>query len=157
MTKLLKTAFTVLFALGIVLAVSAVPLEKTIGYSGYLRDAGGPISGTRELVFKIYDVDTGGAALWDETYPLGVVTFTDGEFTVALGSITPFSAHPDLNFHSNTQYWLGITIGVGGPELSPRKKLLFVPYTFSSDIETRTTDPATLDLYTGRIWLRTDL
>ncbi len=160
MTKLLKTAFTVLLLSGVVIAVSADPLQKTIGYSGYLRDGLGPISGTRDLVFRIYEAATGPTAdaLWTETWTgTNIVTITEGEFSVELGSITAFSTATELNFHSNTQYWLGITVGVGGTELSPRKKFLFTPYSFSSEIETRDDDPPAAELVPGRIWLRTDL
>lgn len=153
MTKFAKYAFIALFAIAAVVTATAADLEKTIGYSGYLREGGSPITGTRDLVFAIYSDAAGGTPLWTETIT-GVI-FMDGEFSVALGSVTPFGTASGLNFHSNTQYYLGITVGVGGAELSPRKKFLFVPYSFSSELELRTSDPASP--VTGQMWLRTDL
>ena len=155
MTKFVKLALAAMFGLLIVFSAAAADLQKTIGYSGYLTDAAGPINIDKVITFRIWDAATGGTAVWVEEIP--VVHFIDGEFSVSLGELVPFSSAAGLNFHSNTQYWLGITIGpiTNTNELSPRKPLLFVPYSFSSELELRTSDPATP--VTGQMWLRTDL
>src|SRR5512136_3098407 len=56
-------------------------------YQGLLLDsAGSPVAdGDYELTFSIYDVATGGTALWSETQ---TVTVTSGLFNVQLGLTT---------------------------------------------------------------------
>ena len=61
----------------------AVPPE--INYQGYLRDVdGNPINGPVKMTFSIYDVTSGGTALWTETHT--DVDVTDGVYSVVLGS-----------------------------------------------------------------------
>ncbi len=150
MNRIIRIAVVVVFLAGVTFFAAADPLQKLIGYTGFLTELGTPVTGARDLTFKIYSAATGGTPLWTETHT-GVVV-TDGEFTVSLGETVPLDGSVD--FHSNLQYWLGVTIGAG-VELTPRKKLLFVPYAFKAEIETRTSDPASP--VTGQIWLRTDL
>ena len=70
---------------------------KTINYQGYLTDAGGnPVNGTRSIVFSIYNVNSGGTALWSETQSVAV---NNGIYSVILGSVTPINlpfATPEL-------------------------------------------------------------
>lgn len=151
------------------MSAAADTLNRHIGYSGFLATGSPPVAvnGPRDLVFRIYTVLSGGTAVWEETHSVEVV---EGEFSVNLGK-NHLNGLDDLDFSSDVQYWLGITIGLFGTELSPRKEILFVPYAFRGDsaaaaetaetadtaisIETRSDDPATpVD---GQIWLRTDL
>ncbi len=147
-----RVALVVVLFVGIVVMGFSAPLNKYIGYSGYLTDAlGDPVDGTQNLTFRIYSVASGGTAIWTETQS---VILDMGEFSVNLGSVSALSV---VDFSADTQYWLGIQIGMG-TELSPRKLLLYVPYSFRSNsviIEGRTSDPASPQ--TGQIWLRTDL
>ncbi|MBS3052816.1 MAG: hypothetical protein J4428_05605, partial [Candidatus Aenigmarchaeota archaeon] len=47
-------------------ALAAIP--SVINYQGKLTDASdNPLTGSYNFVFKIYDVSTGGTALWSET------------------------------------------------------------------------------------------
>ncbi len=100
--------------------LAAVP--PMINYQGRLTDAAGtPVPDDDYVVFfSIYDVPSGGTALWTETQ---FVTATDGLISVLLGSTTPLT---DTVFSSTTRY-LGVRIGAA-PELSPRKILATVPY-----------------------------
>jgi hypothetical protein len=129
----------------------AAPLGQQIGYSGYTRYLGTAYTGALDVIFKVYDVATGGIALWEEDWTLAAahpqVNFVDGEFSVNLGTYTPFAG--SLDFHSNTQYYLEITLA--STVLSPRKPLLFVPYSFSTQIDTRTSDPSSP--VAGQMWL----
>ncbi|MEE8186462.1 MAG: hypothetical protein V3T99_02230, partial [Nitrososphaerales archaeon] len=79
--------------------------------------------GDYELSFSLYDVETGGTALWGEIY--SSVPVTEGVFHVILGSLDPLS----LNF--DRQYWLGVTVG-GDTEFSPRIQLTSSPYSLNS-------------------------
>jgi len=98
--------------------VAAVP--RTISYQGVLKDAGGVIvpDGEYDITFRIYDVATEGAALWNETQTLQV---TAGIVSLTLGDVSGL----DLPFDG--LYWLGISIETHG-ELSPRIELTTAPY-----------------------------
>lgn len=98
-------------------AVASVP--PTMSYQGSLRDLGGavPPDGPYAFVFRLYNVPSGGAALWQESQTLPV---TGGLFHAILGAVTP------LNLPFDAQYWLETT--VGGDILSPRVVLTASPY-----------------------------
>jgi hypothetical protein len=108
-------------------AVGSVP--QTISYQGVLRDAMGNTvpDGNYSITFSLYDVETGGSALWSETQSLFV---EDCVLNAILGSVTPLS----LPF--NVGYWLGVSVD-GGAELTPRVRLTGSPYAFTAvDVET---------------------
>ena len=99
---------------------AAVP--KTMNYQGYLTNAGGqPVNGTVSMVFSLYNVDTGGTALWTETHQ--TVTVDNGIYNVVLGAGNPTPVPLALPF--DTQYYLGITVGTD-PEMTPRQPLTSV-------------------------------
>jgi hypothetical protein len=91
-----------------------------MSYQGVLKDAAGvPVpDGNYQLTFRLYNVASGGAALWTETQTLAVA---GGILNATLGSVTPLSLAFDA------QYWLGISVS-GGAELTPRVQLTSAPY-----------------------------
>jgi hypothetical protein len=93
---------------------------NTISYQGVLTDGSGNIvaDGNYNLTFKLYDVATSGAALWQE---LQSVNITKGIFNVNLGSVSP------LTIPFDKPYWLGITVQ-SGSELAPRIELTSSAY-----------------------------
>jgi len=109
--------------IGAIIASSAVP--KLISYQGVLTDGAGTAvpDGTYNLTFKIYDVSSGGTALWTETQ--NSVQVTGGIFNVNLGSVNA------LNLAFDAPYWLGVSVN-GGAELTPRRQLTAAPYSLSS-------------------------
>lgn len=84
--------------------------------------------GQYNIEFKLYNVSTGGAALWTETRTGGnKVQITNGVFSVMLGEVTSLSG---VDF--NQTLYLGVNIGgTGSPswdgEMSPRRTLGAVP------------------------------
>jgi hypothetical protein len=105
-------------------AAAAVPHQ--IHYQGHLTDDGGvPLDTTINMTFTIYDDSTGEGIVWDEEQPSVIVS--NGLFNVLLGSVTPIS---DTVFADDWR-WLGITVG-SDPEISPRTRLVTVPYAFQS-------------------------
>ena len=100
------------------LASAQVP--GTIDYRGFLTDnSGQPLSGTVQVQFRIYDVETGGSALWEETH--GAVSVAAGRFDVAIGSNTPL--RDDLNIEGfDRTLFLGLSVNAGA-ELAPRLPL----------------------------------
>ncbi len=99
-------------------------IPQTISYQGVLSDANGvPVpDGSYNLGFRLYDVATGGTALWTESQS---ITITNGMVNAILGSVNP------LNLAFEKTYWLGISINQGA-ELSPRIQLTSSAYSLNA-------------------------
>lgn len=82
-------------------------------------DVGTPLDGDQTIQFRIYDVETGGTALFDETQ---VVAIDDGNFTAYLGQIQSL----DLSALRGNIY-LGVKVG-SDPEMTPRLQFGTVPF-----------------------------
>ena len=103
------------------LGAAATP-PKTLSYQGFLTSASDtPIDAPVQMTFKIYNVPTGGVALWTETQPS--VTVAKGEFNTVFGFITP------LTLPFDAPYYLGVTVG-SDPEMVPRQPLAASAYAF---------------------------
>jgi len=99
-------------------------VPRYLHFQGYLTDASGnPLSGTYKMTFRIYDVETGGTPLWEETQN---VTVQDGYYDAVLGSVQP------LNLAFDKPYWLGLEVEQDG-EMVPRYRLCTAPYAFNAD------------------------
>lgn len=81
-----------------------------------------PLDGLFMLTFRLYDVETGGAALWQETQ--NNINIEEGLLSVELGSVKSL----DLPF--DKKYWLSAQVEFD-VEMSPRFKLTGVPYSFT--------------------------
>ena len=100
--------------------------KETINYQGYLTDAGGnPVNGSLDMVFRLYNLETGGTSLWSETQT--GVPVTGGLFSVLLGSVDPLSRSV---FEQNEEVWLGVSVGAD-EEMAPREKMSSAPYAFT--------------------------
>jgi len=131
--------FTLLVAAALILTGNAraaspgAPLASgastaVIPYQGRLTNAGSvPLSGTYSLTFKLYNVSSGGAALWTEAWPS--VSVTNGLFNVLLGSTTPITQSV---ISSISSLWLGITVGAD-TEMTPRAQIGSVPYALQAN------------------------
>ncbi|MCH8838244.1 MAG: tail fiber domain-containing protein [Candidatus Marinimicrobia bacterium] len=99
-------------------------IPRTLSYQGIVTDAAGDIKpdGSYSFAFKLYDVSSGGTALWTESKTLSV---KDGLFSTALGDQVVFPS--SLAF--DQPYWLSIKVG-SEAELSPRTPLTSVGYSF---------------------------
>ena len=161
----LDKIFLLVFLTGIMvsgicsLSEGAVP--HLINYQGRLTDKSGkPLEGSYSITFRIYDSETAGSLLWEETYSGAVIQ--KGVFSVLLGSVT------NLNLAFDKPYFLEIK--VGAEVMSPRQRISSSAYAIRAEkaesaegtikatggliIETRTSDPSSP--VTGQIWLRTD-
>jgi len=106
---------------------SAIPnSQSTIAYQGRLADANGnPLTGTYNMIFRLYAVPTGGAPLWEEQWTgSNGVRVSDGLFNVMLGSLAPIQQSV---IAGHDQLWLGITVGTDD-EMTPRVQLGSVPF-----------------------------
>jgi hypothetical protein len=129
--------FTLLVVAGLLWAqsVGALPLRSTlhaslstgtIAYQGRLADANGnPLTGTYNMIFRLYDTASGGTPLWTEQWTgSNGVKVSDGLFNVMLGSLTPI---PQSVVTGHSSLWLGITVGTDD-EMTPRVQLGSVPF-----------------------------
>jgi len=115
-------------------APSAAPdVPQLISYQGRLTDAAGnPLTGDYDVRFCLYDVPTGGSALWCETHAAvndTAIPVTDGVFGVTLGSITsipePLFDEPEL--------YLGVKVE-GDAEMAPRRRVVSVGYAYRAEM-----------------------
>lgn len=116
-------------SLKLLVIISLLPLSvayaipNLISYQGILNDDSGvPISSTVSMTFRIYDVATGGTAIWSETQSVQV---SNGLFNVELGSVQQL---PLSVFMQDTLY-LGIQVGAD-PEMAPRQRIASGSYTY---------------------------
>jgi len=118
-------------------AVAQIP--NVLSHQGLLTDASGvPLEGSFNLTFSLYQMPTGGTALWTETHTS--VPVQNGTFSVRLGSITPFGISFDQ------QLYLALAID-GGAEMAPRSALSSVPYS----LRVGTVDGATGGTIAGNV------
>ncbi len=100
----------------------AIEVPGLINYQGKLTNAAGqPQQGTFNMVFSIYDTETGGSALWEETQT--VTTDAQGLFNVLLGSVNPPVIIPE-----GPDCYLEIT--VEGTTLTPRQRIVSNGYSY---------------------------
>ncbi|HPI18984.1 MAG TPA: hypothetical protein PKY56_01305 [Candidatus Kapabacteria bacterium] len=112
---------TMLIFLAVSVTYSQIP--NTISWQGILQDSeGNNLTGNHNLTVKLYEIATGGTALWTETH--NDLNIVDGLVNLTLGSVTP------LNLSFDSQYWLEISVGEGTP--LPRIILNSVPYSLYS-------------------------
>ncbi|HEX2897325.1 MAG TPA: hypothetical protein VHP63_04665, partial [candidate division Zixibacteria bacterium] len=99
-------------------ASAAVP--QVINYQGLLTGTGGAaLDTTADVTFRIFDVASGGAALWTETQS---VTSVDGLFSVLLGINTPI----DETTIDGADRFLEVQLNAS--PFSPRTQLGASPY-----------------------------
>ncbi len=95
-----------------------------VSVQGVLTDASEqPIDGTRSMTFRIYDVSSGGTALWTETQS---VSIDGGRYSVLLGSVAPL----DLPFDKDC--WLSVEVE-SDSEMTPRYRIASSPYAYNSE------------------------
>lgn len=140
--------FLLFFLFSNLAKANSVP--RYLGYSGTLNSAAGsPVTGNYNIVFKIYNAESGSTALWTETHS---VVVSDGFFNVTLGDTTA------LNLDFSERYWLGITVETDS-EMTPRTPISSVGYSFVSDVSygafTSSTAASTSTASGGNIYYNT--
>ena len=104
-------------------AAFADAVPQLVNYQGKVYQPSGAAvpDGAYKIAFSIYDVPTGGTAIWTETYD--ALQVKGSAFHVLLGSVNPIGA----SIFSGAERFLGVKLGTD-PELSPRQKIASVPY-----------------------------
>ncbi|MFT5170555.1 MAG: putative RNA-binding protein [Candidatus Marinamargulisbacteria bacterium] len=133
-TRFTNFVLVLVFVLGsfVPVAIWATGVPGKVSYQGHLNHRNGmEVDGIYSLTFTIYDGI--GKKLWDEVYngrkgygPK--IEFKRGYFKVSLGA---YNALSPAVFNANETH-LGIKIG-NDSEMTPRIKLLTVPYSFQSE------------------------
>lgn len=110
-------------AVGAARAIAAVTIPRMLSYQGKLLDSSGtPVADTTySILFRLFDVPTGGTAFWSETQ---TVRTRAGLFSVLLGLVTPLDSFPQ----TGTCY-LNMKVGAA-PALTPRIQIASAAYAF---------------------------
>ena len=103
--------------------------QLSLSIQGSIQNSSGVAlpDGQYELIFNIYDVATGGQAVWTETQPQ--IEIIGGLYSSILGLITPLTASR-IPFDFTKPYYLGVTLK-GKQEISPRAELSASAYSLS--------------------------
>lgn len=97
-------------------------VPKLLNFQGRLTDAaGGIVSGTKNIAFKIYAAENGGNELWSETQ--NVTLDSNGLYNVLLGEQTT------LNLDFDGAYWIGIKVE-NDAEMTPLFRIVSSAYAF---------------------------
>lgn len=126
----------------------AVP--NLINYQGFVSDSGTPIGSgtpeTRDVIFRLYSVATGGTSLYSEQQ---TVTIADGDFSVLIGQGNPVAGEPptppdtlaSIMTTATGDLFLGITVGdvsdtdlSDNTEISPRQRIVSTAFTFRAAV-----------------------
>lgn len=139
-----QTAQIVLLFIGFWLlmgSLSFAAIPHLINYQGRLTDpSGNPLNGTYALTFRIYDAQSAGNLLWEETHS-GVV-IQKGVFSILLGSVA------SLNLAFDKPYFLEIKVGT--EVMSPRQQITSAGYAFMAE-NVLSVPRGVITLWSGRI------
>ena len=105
---------------------AAMSIPTTLNYQGFLREPDGSLTnGSFKITARIYNVATGGTALYSTT--LNDVNVRDGLFNIVLGD------NPALpgSLFANSPLYIGISLN-DLSELIPRQRLHAVPWAFQA-------------------------
>jgi microcystin-dependent protein len=133
----MKKGWIILSVLAMLISFYCVPgvfagVPQMINYQGTLTNSGGtPVAnGNYSIEFKMYDVASGGTALWTEKWDTTTsqVTVVGGNFNAMLGFLTPI---PTNFFADHPVTFLGIKVGTDS-EMLPRQQITSVGYAFTA-------------------------
>ena len=123
--SLFVLATLVTVALG---AADAAAVPSTMSFTARIATpAGTPVDGAVAVTFRIFDVATGGAAIWEESQDL---TATGGLVFAELGAVDPTANGLDAEVFAGTTRYLELV--VDGDVLAPRLPLVSVPYAIAA-------------------------
>ncbi|MBI4723013.1 MAG: hypothetical protein HY769_08495 [Candidatus Stahlbacteria bacterium] len=114
-----------------------------LNYQGYLASATDTvgITGTPNIIFRLYTTPTGGISIWGESHI--AVPVNKGIFNVILGSMSPI---PSTIF-TGDPLWLETQ--VVSDTLTPRKKLVSVGYAIKAEMADIATTADTANYVAG--------
>lgn len=100
-------------------------LPGVFSYQGFISDNQGvPLNGSYDVVFRLYNMPSGGTVLWEESrIGANQLPIREGQINVMLGNLVPISN----TVWDNPELYLGIQFS-GDSEMAPRTLLSAVPY-----------------------------
>ncbi len=124
LTKISVMFISVFVLCALVSVICEADIPHLINYQGKLTDKDNKpvIDGTYPVTFRIYDSETAGSLLWEETQS---ITVQKGVFSALLGGVTNL----DLSF--DKPYFLEIK--VKDEVLSPRQRIASVGYAYRAE------------------------
>lgn len=128
MIRIMRIQVTCLFIWMGISGFALAQVPQLMNYQGLLVDpaTGEPVADdTYEMVFSIYDLSTGGSAVWTESKS---VQTQNGLYSVLLGSTTPLTA----TVLSGSEKYLGIKVDTDA-EMTPRKRIVSAAYAIMSE------------------------
>lgn len=116
----------------------AVP-PRLIPFQGYLEDANGPVNGSQSVTFFITNsamVDytascSNATCMWAETQ--SAVQFSNGYFSTALGSVTPFSSGAANLFTPGSAEARFVRVRIGTTTLAGAQRLLSSAFAITAE------------------------
>lgn len=133
----MKKGWIILSVQALLISFLCVPgvfagVPQMINYQGTLTTSGGTAvaNGNYSIEFKIYDVASGGTALWTEKWDTTTsqITVVGGNFNAMLGFLNPI---PASFFADHPVAYLGIKVGTDS-EMLPRQQITSVGYAFTA-------------------------
>lgn len=117
--------FVLLLVIGFAFWANAKDVPRVILHQGYLTDtSGGPVNGSVNMSFGIYDVESGGSPLIEED--IGSVEVKDGFYVLEIGkTINLMSIFAD-------KYDLFLEVRINNEALQPRQRIGSVPFAFTA-------------------------
>jgi hypothetical protein len=91
-------------------------------YQGRILDNDALVSGNLDFSFKLYDTPTGGSSLYEDT---STITVVDGLYSTMIGDDTTSGGDLGDALNNPAVY---LEIEVGGETLTPRERIVSVPY-----------------------------
>jgi hypothetical protein len=117
--------FTIALVLFSLRSDAATP-PSVISYQGKILQNGVSASTSLTMTFELFNTSTGGSALY--TYTEAIVP-SSGLFSVLIGDSLINPLDPEI-FKNNNELYLQVTVGI--ETLSPRKRIVTVPYAFNA-------------------------
>lgn len=123
--SILNRAGSVLLAAGLAAALASPAAAQTeFTYQGVLSDGSGPVTGTENIRFRLYDAPVGGTLFGETTQNVDVA---DGVFTAPLNLGTLHTIDP-------ASAWLEIAVSTGGGSFDTlgRQKITAAPFAMNT-------------------------
>lgn len=111
-------------------ALQAQAVPKILNYQGFLTEAGNPVTGTRDMTFRVFVAPTGGVALFTEAHAgIDAVAVSTGNFSALVGALTA-GGIPLAVFDGGDRY-MEVTVGV---TVLPRQRIVSVAYSIRTEV-----------------------
>lgn len=99
---------------------------KLINYQGFLKEGEAKVTGTRTMIFKLFDSSSTGSELWSSGSQS--ISVSSGIFHYILGSDVSLNG---IDWENKNVY---LEVSVEGNPLSPREQLISAPYALNADM-----------------------